>query len=192
MRVNHRPSFSTETSAATGDDAGDELGWLMLEPRDILPDRMAQGETGGSVSLPFLETPRDDPRPRREEAGTQTRVNTREPWTRAASKGDDSKTGQPRRRIPDRDIIDVGSRPGRLARHAWLALRNLVMSMQQGIATRAAARNGAPLRRNLMRSLLVLMVIEIAVSAGIYVSRRFTEAKVIVVPAPNNEHSVIT
>ena len=98
-------------------------------------------------------------------------------------------SGQPRRRVPECDIIYVGPRSSLHPASEPVDVRDLVF------AARAAPPAGAPRTspaRNLTRPLVALLVLEIALASGIYFGKRYAPSHVIVVPPATSEHSVIT
>ena len=103
----------------------------------------------------------------------------------------ESGAEQPRRRVPDSDIIDVGPHPSRTAASEPVDVRDLALTAPKGSAP-AAARNAGRARLNLTRPLLVLLILEVAVFGGNYLRKRYVESQVIVVPPAASERSVIT
>ena len=99
------------------------------------------------------------------------------------------RSGQPRRRVPERDIIYVGPRSGIRPASKPVDVRDFALT------ARAAPLAGAPgtsPARNLTRPLVALLVLEIVVATGIYFGKRYAQSHVIVAPPATNEHSVIT
>ncbi len=107
----------------------------------------------------------------------------------AVIEGAETKSGQPRRRVPARDIVYVGPRVALRSPSEPVDVRDLAFTPR---AASLAVAPGASPRRNLTRPLLALLVLEIAVASGLYFGKRYAEAHVIVVPAATSEHSVIT
>jgi hypothetical protein len=97
--------------------------------------------------------------------------------------------GEPRRRVPDRDIIDVGvSRPAARTDDP-VDVADLAIAPARG-ATGLPV--DPPTRRSYTKALLTLLILQIAVAGGLHLRKRFAEAHVIVVPATTDEGTVIT
>ena len=97
---------------------------------------------------------------------------------------------QPRRRVPDCDIIDVGPL-SRTAPGERVDARDLALTAPKGSELAAARTAGSDLL-NLARPLLALLILELAVFGGNYLSKRYAESQVIVVPPTATDRSVIT
>ena len=103
----------------------------------------------------------------------------------------DSRPEQPRR-VPDCDIVDVGSQPSEFASSEPVDVRDLVLPRSKKPRARASRQNTPGGRRNLTRPLLALLALELMMYGGFYFSKRYADSQVIVVPAPATRGSVIT
>ena len=97
--------------------------------------------------------------------------------------------GPPRRRVPDRDIIDVGPSPPAARPDDPVDVADLAFEPARGAAGVPA---GPPNRRSYTKALLTLLILQIAVAGGLHLRKRLAEAQVIVVPATTDERVVIT
>jgi hypothetical protein len=108
---------------------------------------------------------------------------------RGISRGAGGRTGeQPRRRVPDRDIVEVGARP------TGVLAGEMADPPNTGLATNSSeptATAGAMRRRNLTGPLLALLILELAGFGGNYLRKLYVESQVIVVPPTASERSMI-
>ena len=182
--MNYQASFSQGTSAASGITL-DQLRWVALKPQANPPGSQADGE-GPPMPLLWRGTRASDRQGQsaRERIGMsdESRRPPPSPADRdgARREGAEPTPEQPRRRVPDSDIIYVGPRPARSAAPE-------PVDSGPPVSQEPPAR-----RRNLVPPLLALLIFEIVVSGGIYARNRYAEAQVIVVPATTSERSVIT
>jgi hypothetical protein len=95
------------------------------------------------------------------------------------------------RRVPDHDIVFVGSDPRGERASDPIDVRELIL-LPEGAAPGAPTRTVKPSRRDYTKPLVAFLVLELAVLGGFYLSKRLSEAQVIVVPATTDERVVIT
>lgn len=191
--MNYQPGFSHGASAAPLAPPLDGLAWLMLEPRAILSDAHRDRREAFSPLLALRSL--DDARTLPEEGAAEPRdENDRADAPSGNHDGNamDPSPEQPRRRVPDGDIVDVGP----CGVPIW---RGKAISMSPSLWAQAISRTpptnakGPMARRSFARPLLALLVLEFAVLGGIYVKKRYADSQVIVVPAPlHHGRSVIT
>ena len=191
--MNYQPSFARGTSAVP-DLPLDQLRWVALPPLATGPDSQDHGE-GAPVPLLWRGARTSElqrhgaPEPMR--MGTvESRPPTPRPEERDSARDEqgEPKPDQPRRRVPDADIIYVGPRPGRIPAPEPVDVRDLAFT-PDALAGTQGPSNG---RRSLVPVLLALLIFEIVLSGGIYVGKRYAEAQVIVVPATTSERTIIT
>lgn len=96
------------------------------------------------------------------------------------------------RRVPDRDIVFVGSNPRGEGAGDPIDVRELISSPADGAVPGAPTRTVKPGRRDYTKPFVAFLVLELAVLGGFYLSKRVSEAQVIVVPATTDERVVIT
>ena len=94
------------------------------------------------------------------------------------------------RRIPDRDIIDVGG-PSELEAEPP-ALRHSDRTKPPARPTLTLVAELPRERRPLTRLLTALLILELSFFGAIYLGKRYAEAQIIVVPVPASDRSVIT
>lgn len=193
--MNYQPSFAQGGTKVASDPSLDQLRWVALKSRATVPDSQARRE---GALMPLLWRGAHTGDLQRHGISEPTRMNgdeSRAPTPgpqdrdRAGDEQGEPKPDQPRRRVPDRDIIYVG--PHRNSASEPVDVRDLAFLPQRPVP-QAALQNSPAGRRSLVPVLLALLVFEIVVSGGIYASKRYAEAQVIVVPATTSEDSLIT
>ena len=114
-------------------------------------------------------------------------------WRRLAELGrDDRGPERSSRRVPERDIVFVGSDPRGDRASDPIDVCELILSPAEGAAPGAPTRIVKPSRRDYTKPLVAFLVLELAVLGGFYLSKRLSDAQVIVVPATADERVVIT
>jgi hypothetical protein len=98
---------------------------------------------------------------------------------------------EPRRRVPDCDIVDIGARPRAARRDEPVDVLDLALGKGQAAAVRLPAP-GASTRGTYTKALLAFLILQIAAAGGFYLKKRYVETQVIVIPATVNERAVIT
>jgi hypothetical protein len=98
---------------------------------------------------------------------------------------------QPQRRVWDCDTVEAG-RLGPSLQAEPLDLREIALAgpFRREALVRTNKRSAD--RRSLVRPLSALLILELGLLGVLYVSKRYTDPPVIVVPATTNERSVIT
>jgi hypothetical protein len=187
--MNCEPRFWRDDARVTPVDAGrSEFDWMKLALNDAAPlgldhdDRAGAGPSGqggapGSGGMSGNDAGRAGDTSWRWPTGPRIRHPLRP--ARGGSRGE-----PPHRRVPDCDIVYVGSAP---PPEDIVDVRDLAP-----IAAIEKKSTKKKARRNLSRPLVVILLLEVAVFGAMHFRKRLTETQVIVVPVSADERSVIT
>jgi hypothetical protein len=110
---------------------------------------------------------------------------------RHASGAAGPKRERPHRRVPDCDIVDVGTRARAVRDAEPVDVRDLAFVDAKASAVRPSTPASIG-RRTYTKPLLALLILQVTVVGCLYLKKRHAESQVIVIPATVNERSVIT
>jgi hypothetical protein len=96
---------------------------------------------------------------------------------------------EPRRRVPDCDIVDIGARPRAAWRDESVDVLDLTIGKAQASSVRVPEQRAKTTRT---KALLAFLIFQITAAGGFYLKKRYVETQVIVIPATVNERAVIT
>jgi hypothetical protein len=101
-----------------------------------------------------------------------------------------AETRPEQRRVPDCDIVEIGSAPGSASEPLDLHESDLARPVRRDTVIHLEQLR--PARRDRTRLLTALLILEVGFLGVWYVGKRYAEAQVIVVPATGDPRFVIT